>query len=384
MTRAGNLVLCLTLSSPFAGAQFRTGYHWGTAPAPLSSMNYAAFTHIVHSYVEPSVSGSTVSLNTTTMDITLHAAELIATAHASKVQVLLGVSGSPANIASASDDAHLAAFVGQLMTLVETYGYDGVDLDWEGSPDQTQFTNLIAALRAAINAYHPPSGGAAALTAFFGPAANAAATYAQLDQVNVACYDDMNNEFPVIWHNAALADPAKVSGGQTCPQVLRYFTAAGVPKAKLGVGIPFYGYVVSGGRDASGAGPYRPGQIMQVAPTSVDYTEYRDLVANPQLWQIAYQKVDVGAGNVPYLSIDKGANGNVFVTYDDAVSITTKWNWAMANGYGGVEVWTIGADYIAGGSSVATMHPLAEALRLAAHASKPATPRHKVSAAREP
>lgn len=382
--RVGDLVFCLTLLSPFACAQFRTGYHWGTAPAPLSSMHYAAFTHIVHSYVEPSVSGASVSLDTTTMDITLHAAELIATAHANKVLVLLGVSGSAAKIANASDAAHLASFADQLMTLVAAYGYDGVDLDWEGSPNRAQFTNLIAALRTRINAYHPSSGGAAVLTAFFGPAENAAATYAQLDQVNVACYDDMNNEFPVIWHNAALADPANVSGGQTCPAVLRYFTAAGVPKAKLGVGIPFYGYVVSGGRDATGAGPYRPGQIMKVAPTSVDYTEYRDLVANPRLWQIAYQKVDTGAGNVPYLSIDNGAGGNVFVAYDDAVSITTKWNWAIANGYGGVEVWTIGADYIAGGSSVATMHPLAEALRLAALASKPSAPRHKVSAAREP
>ena len=209
-------------------------------------------------------------------------------------------------------------------------------------------------------------GGKGQLTGYFGyPSLPVATTsYKSLDQINVACYDDI---YPgLVWHNDALYDPENRTGGQYCQYVMNQFSNSGIPKSKLGVGVPFYGWLMSNGVDASGKGPLYPYQFLKTPAKTFEQLSYQSIVTNTKLWQIQYMRRDLAAGSVPYLSIDHGGPSNVFVTYDDPVSVTAKWKFVLANGYGGVEVWSIGMDYNPAGSSVATRHPLAEALRIAA------------------
>lgn len=185
-----------------------------------------------------------------------------------------------------------------------------------------------------------------------------------VDMIGVSCYDNIDWTGATVWHDDALYDETVSSilhpGAET---ILGHFVSASVPASKLAVGIPFYAYRIAGGQDASGNGPYFPGQVMTVAPTTLDQVWYRDLISDP-LYQPGYKNRDSAAGNVPFLSVVVTPKANdQFVTYEDPTSIIAKWSFTVAGGYGGVVVWHIGMDYVASGSTTATKFPLSEALR---------------------
>ena len=352
------------LGGPALFGQWRTGYLDGQSSSPISALHYAAFTHITHTAVRPVNGASETALDATTFNISRDALTLTSRAHANGVAVILSVFGG-ASMATATDSTHLSSFVDALMSFATANGYDGIDIDWEGSMNTTQYTNLVTALRARLNAYTTPMGGKGLLTGFFGPMSTAVANWNNLDQVNVSCYDNIDWSLQTVWHNDALYDPSNLSGGFSCTSLMQNYVNAGIPKSKLGVGIPFYGYLWVGGTDASGNSPYYPGQKLTTPASGVRQKWYSTLVNDPTVWQPQYQKRDSGSGNVPYLSINNGGLKNTFISYDDPASINAKWNFVASNGYAGATVWAIGMDYMAGGTTPAEQHPLAQALLLA-------------------
>ena len=53
-----------------------------------------------------------------------------------------------------TNSANIATFVNNAMAFLAKYGFDGLDIDWEfpsSTADQTGYSNLITALRAAFN-----------------------------------------------------------------------------------------------------------------------------------------------------------------------------------------------------------------------------------------
>jgi hypothetical protein len=368
------LVAALICIAPLS-AQWRTGYYSSNGfdgGLPAKNIYYAPFTHIVHYNSFPVVSGSSVTLNTTYYGVAADAPTLIAGAHAAGVRVLLcvGIGGADNAMAVATDSTHLASFVSAVMQFVSVNQYDGVDIDWEGgtyAPSQypTQFANMMSSFRTQLNGYTSVLGGRGQLTGYFGPESLAAATQANLDQINVSCYDDFGWSFSLVWHNAAVDDPLNQGQSRSCQNVVNVFVNAGVSKSKIGAGIPFYGYRWIGGKDASGQGALYPGQKLTTAAT-YDSSNYAALVANSTLYQTQYQHWDDSA-KVPYLSIDNAGNANdMFITYENPTSISNKWTFVLQNQIGGIMVYPMGGDWTAQGSTVAAQHPLSEALRLAA------------------
>ena len=129
-------------------------------------------------------------------------------------------------------------------TLVETYGYDGIDLDWEplADSDHDAFTLLLADLRAempntlitmpvAHGNYNIPTD-----RTYF------AAIARQLNQVNVMTYG-MAGTWPgwKSWH----ASPLHWNNDRSTPMAVDIsvdgLLDAGVPAAKLGLGAGFFG-----------------------------------------------------------------------------------------------------------------------------------------------
>jgi GH18 family chitinase len=132
--------------------------------------------------------------------------------------------------------------------------------------------------------------------------------------------------------------------------------------SKLGIGIPFYGYIWRGGQGTSTGGVTGPGQTWTVAPT-IRTLNYGALISNPSLWQDSYKQRDMGAGDIPYLSIDNpGSDNDAFVSYEDGTSISAKVNYARAWGLGGVMIYDLSSDYIPNGLS---KHPLFDSLKAA-------------------
>jgi GH18 family chitinase len=163
-----------------------------------------------------------------------------------KLKVLLSIGGWGSGRFSemAASNENRAKFAQDCQRVVEEYGLDGIDIDWEyptqsmanisSSPDDTaNFTLLMDDLRKAI-------GGEKLLTA----ATVCDAQYIDfkacigfLDLVNVMAYD-MNDGDKT--HHAALY-PSEISGNCTSSQAVEAHLKVGVPAEKLVLGVPFYG-----------------------------------------------------------------------------------------------------------------------------------------------
>jgi len=133
-TMAGTRAFIPAVSSD--GAPWVMGYAVGYERdlLPLGELNWGALTHVAVGRAVPNPDGT---LNTD-FDIgavsgPAWARSVVRGAHAHGVQaiLMLGGAGEETGFAGAASDAHRAAFVNNILTVVENFGFDGVDLDWE-------------------------------------------------------------------------------------------------------------------------------------------------------------------------------------------------------------------------------------------------------------
>jgi len=337
-----------------------TGY-WHSPPAwgdlPVSAIDYSALTHITHYALLPNRDGTFEPQSL--QYITDYAASLIRAAHQNGVKVLLSVAETPSggDCARATKPAILAQFISNLMNLVEAYGYDGIDLDWETNVNPRQFTHLVRRLRERLDVRTPKG----LLTgAFWESTPYLARMQDAFDQINVMTYDNCSPAEGFSWHNSALYG----AGGRkrrTVASRMEQF-AARIDRSRLGIGIPFYGYIWTGGAGSPTGGVTLPGQTWTVAP-NMRPRDYRLIVSDPSLWRDAYKRRQEVAGNVPYLSIDRpGAESDVFVTYEDEISVSEKVRYAKTRGLGGVMIYELSGDYF---PDRCTKHPLLQSVKTA-------------------
>lgn len=323
----------------------------------VGQIDFTGLTHIVHYYVLPNSDGT---LDSDSMQaVADQARALIGAAHSHGVKVLLGVAqtASGGDFLSATRPAYVQGFVANIMNVVNQYGYDGVDLDWEANIDSRQFTDLAMDLRGALDAQNPKG----LLTgAFWSPPGPLSQVQSAFDQINVMTYDMCSPDDGFTWHNAALYADGD-SQRRTVDARMRSFEQV-TARSKLGLGIPFYGYVWRGGSGTWTGGASAPGQTWTSAP-GFRHRDYRQIVNDPALWQDQYKQREQGAGSVPYISIDApGSAGDVFATYEDEVSVAAKVAYAKSQGLGGVMVYELSADYLPGNDP---QHPLLRAVAAA-------------------
>jgi chitinase len=335
-----------------------TGYYaaWNEGHLPISAVNFSALTVLAHFAQEPTTSGT---LNTTANGMSADQSQrVVAAAHAAGKKVVLTVGGQNTEGAwgVAMDASHRAAFIQQVLSQVSTYGYDGVDLDVEpvADSDAANFTPFVQALRAAMDAQKP--GMLLTVAAGWNQA-----MYSQVaplfDQINLMTYD-MAGPWQgwETWFNSPLSNGGHTfaSTGQplpSCQTRVAEATSQGAPKAKVGIGVDFTGFVWTG---ASG-----PNQsIAGVSQSNVPYWQIMDT-----LYSSTAYRFDT-ATDAPYLSIGSGSSGQ-FVTYDDEASIAAKVDWVRAQGLGGIILWDLSAGYRPG-QPAGKQDPLMQAVKQAA------------------
>ena len=329
----------LVAQSALAQQQWSVGYYTpngfaGKPWLPPSAIEWGGVTHVIY---WGGVVHSDGTLDLTTQQVTTDGPILISNAHANGVKVLLGLfqanwlSGG-SNTFQPAITNNLSGFVANIMSAVNSYGFDGVDIDWEpfsAGTNGSALTSLSAALRTAL--------GTRILTASFGwdsyPWAIANSSY--FDRISVQTYDGSNPAFNTYsWYNAALIGPNNNSN-LSVDYIASLWTGQGFPAAKLLIGIPFYGYVWTGG------GITGPRQNWTTTP-SVVQTYYQSLAS---LITSSNYNWDTSA-QVPYLSINTGnTSTDQFITYDDAQSVAAKVNYAKSKALGGWIIWELVGDY---------------------------------------
>ncbi len=307
----------------------------GMGPAKI---DYSAITHLIHFAIVPRPDGALSGITPA------QSAAVVTCAHKGGDKVLLCLGGANTGhvIGPVLTDAIRPTFIKNLIGFITARGYDGIDVDMEPilTADEPNFIKFIEELRAEMKAANPkwlltiPSSGDAGTQSKL-----CARLQANFDQINVQTYD-LSGPWPGFktWYNGSLYGNGRTSLTATRPypsadNVLSSYLAAGVPKAKLGIGVAFYGYVWTGAN-----GPAQ--SIQSVTTTTLAYSAIMDKYYRPDTYHW-----DTLA-HAPYLSV--GAEGDParkFISYDDARLAREKIQYARSHGLGGMIIWELGQGY---------------------------------------
>ena len=292
-----------------------TGYvtSWGTTmpdPALFTHLNYS-FGHVADSF------------DSLYIDNEPRLAEVIALKEAKpSLKVLLSVGGWMSGNFSemAASDSLRSSFCASCKAAVDRFGLDGIDIDWEyptsdlgeiscSPDDKANFNLLMRDLRSALGEDALLSFAAYFDTQFI----DYAGAVDYVDFVNVMTYD--MGRAPSF--NSALYQSDRHQG-PTADKAVKDHLAAGVPKSKLVLGIPFYG---------------RGDRVF--FPESIDY---KDLKVDGRYYEVCWDDDAM----VPYVA--NKITGDIVFSYENEKSILAKCYYIKDHHLRGAMVWDCGAD----------------------------------------
>jgi chitinase len=352
---------------------YYVGYQGGDHTPAM--VDYSSMTHIMVGAALPQNDGSfDTQFYIDPTNGPAWAKDTVKRAHAAGIKAILMIGGAgDANIAAfrkVSDPTIRAAFVNNLKTIVNDYGFDGIDLDWEplsfSSPDdRPSILALAQALRVAMPTkvmtipvgWNNSNFNEMAAT-FFGQLS------ASFDRVNMMSYGMVwCGSGWDSWHSSALYGNTG-STPSSIDDTTKALMSAGVPKAKIGIGMGFYGTTYEKGSWQNGnwvpatTGPYvtAPHQNtdsydIRVSDNDVSYSNIMQYYyeASAYHWddtaKAAYlswatpKQIPVPAWATPKIS-------TTYVTYEDETSIAHKGAYVKSQGLGGVIIWTISQGYL--------------------------------------
>lgn len=353
----------------FDPARWVQGYYVGYEHALLATADipFDAVTHLMVGRMRPLPDGNlTYDFDIDDVQGPQWAQAAINAAHAAGRKAIIMIGGAGEidgwrGAAATAQSRHLFAI--NLQELKEAWSVDGFDLDWEPleDADKPNFKALAQEVRALL-----PGAILTVPVGWFNPNYMTPDPYwAEIaplfDRINVMTYDmagaaSQGWDGWKSWHNSALynTDPPTVSTPSAVDVSFRLgFLPTGVPAAKLGIGLAFYGYCWQGV-----TAPHQDGGSISASDGTMSYatiaTQYP--VATTRQWD--------ATAHVPYLSsvAGIGAQGCNFVSYDDAQSVAEKGAYAKTHGIGSVIIWTIGQGHVAS-YPAGSRDPLLDALR---------------------
>lgn len=249
----------------------------------------------------------------------------------------------------------MSAFITSLVALIDG-GYDGIDIDWE--PLEVADESAAIAIANQVRAQRPN----AIMTMPIGyininqpgDLSGYPAIAAAYDQLNIMSYG-MAGAWQgwKSWHSSPIyqqdsATPTSIDSTVTL------YAGAGVAKAKLGVGIGFYGLCYTSpvtGPDQALGGSQLAASDGTMSYANIMGSYYSD---GAHQWD--------SFARAAYLSFTspQGSAGCTYVSYDDSQSIGEKAAYIKAQGLGGVIMWEINEGYMPGASE---KNPLLAAIR---------------------
>lgn len=250
----------------------------------------------------------------------------------------------------ALSEASRTKFARSCVEFITEHGFDGVDLDWEypvgggletnknRPEDKQNFTMLLKEIREQLddeglkdNKHYLLTIAAGASNYYIGNTeVNKFSDY--LDYVNIMTYDLHGTWDALADFNAPLYDNKDNSNQYkiSIDSSVNVWLKAGLPKDKLVVGVPFYGYEYNVSENINN-GLYQKFS----GGKSLSY----DSIAKNYLNKPEFVKYFHEESLVPYLSSE-----SIFISYDDAQSIGLKAKYILDNNLGGAMIWELSQD----------------------------------------
>jgi chitinase len=348
-------LILLTLAASAQDAPKRLlGYYtawskYNTPPYTANQIPYSKLTHIAHAFLllSPAADG-TIEIPAGTLE-----PDLLTKAHAHGVKVLISIGGGdgiegPRFNKMAQSETARQNFVTNVRNFLVQYGYDGVDIDWEipNARDRSDCTTLMQELRNGLPSPWLVSMAVPSDPRSWGQGFDIPSLAPLVDFMNVMTYDYYGTWSGATGHVSPIfqspADPSQVGSVKTSMDL--YANQYAVPREKLNIGTPFYGYEWDG-TDQLWAG------CSTCSASSPNYAPYIKQRVNQAGWTRNMDDVAMA----PYLTNLNIESLNVpgFITYDDESTTAMKTTYVMKNrGFGGVFVWELSGDYDGGSQSL--------------------------------
>jgi chitinase len=304
---------------------------WMKSRLPANKVLFEYITHINHAFAWPLADGRITGYSE------INHPELIAEAHKAGRKILISLGGwgqSNGFAPMAADSTIRKKFIQNLIDFCAARGYDGADFDWEfpqSTVERANLTTLIKEVRQAFDQANPSL--LLTMVAVAGDWNGRWHDYAKLSEY-VAWFNLMAYDFHGSWtthagHNAPLYAPPTDADGSVHQGVQYLHGTRGIPKAKLHLGVPFYG------REFNASSLYGP----STGGSEIEYSSVAPRLRSG--WNYFWDEVS----KVPYLL---NANSTRFVSFDDSLSLSYKCQYAKDNGLAGVMIWALGQDVMSG------------------------------------
>ena len=244
-------------------------------------------------------------------------------------------------------DSSRKAFATSAVDIVRTYNLDGIDIDWEypnmrgdsntyRPEDKHNYTLMFAALRQEFRTVKNETAKKYLLTTAVGgfPSFIKNTEMAQvqqyLDYVNLMTYD---YGYGTSGHNASLYHSKRYEEENSADNAVRIFLSAGVPAAKMVLGLPFYG---RGWLIESTANRGLNQKVIS-GTSSGGYTFIKDSLVNKN----GYKRYWDRKAKAPYLLQKKDKK---FISYEDERSVRKKCRYVKEKRLAGVMFWEYFSD----------------------------------------
>ncbi|WP_432945872.1 glycosyl hydrolase family 18 protein [Kribbella sp. CA-253562] len=252
----------------------------------VTTVQYSKLTHINYAFALPNSNGTLQPIENTAK-----LSQLVSRGHAAGVKVSLAIGGwndgnDSAFETLAANAGSRTTFVNSVMGVINQYGLDGVDIDWEYPDPGTSGNNFTALMQQLSSTLHANGKLLTAAVVSEGTTANGVqpAVFGYVDWLNIMAYDGGSPHANYDWSiNAA-----------------NFWKNRGLPKNKTVLGVPFYS---------------RPG-----------YLTYAQIV-------------EMNPNNANVDCINSGGQQ----CYNGIPTIKRKTQWAVANA-GGIMNWELSQD----------------------------------------
>ena len=242
-------------------------------------------------------------------------------------------------------------FIESVVEFINRNHLDGLDIDWEypglvgagnhfRPEDKQNYTLLLKELRHRFNQQEKKLHRRLYITIAAGASSDFLAhtemnkVQKYVDTVNLMAYDYYEpTDDAIAGHHAPLftnpADPKKVSADRSVQE----FEHAGVPAAKIILGVPFYGHVWGAVTDTD-HGLFQPGK-----PIPNAFAKYGNITAT--MLNNGFVRYWDPIASVPYLY---NPEKKIFVSYEDPESLGLKSRYVLDHKLGGMMFWDYSGD----------------------------------------
>ncbi len=243
----------------------------------------------------------------------------------------------------ASNSTSINMFADNIVAMINAYGFDGVDIDWETptTKEATSFTEMMRVIYTKVKENNPNHLVTAAIAGgmWQPPRYDLVNSHQYLDYINMMTYGMVNNNG---YYQNALSKSMTFanttnSAGKTLTscsieESIDIYHTYGIPNSKIIVGVAFYGIKQTRSYDSASqtwsnwvnAGSVSFNYIINNYINNSSYNSYYDSIAG-----------------VPYII---KADGTAFISYDNPRSIAVKSAYIIENGLAGMMYWENGLD----------------------------------------